>query len=266
MGNPVAFDASADDRETRGFISTTTRRPVDGSTANWTLDPPVATPTSSRQAMASRPHLLVLPIGEGHHRRHGDRVTGVDPHRVEILDRAHHDGVAHRVPHHLQLELLPAGDRLLDQHLADRRGVETCGGDPAQLLRPGGETGSPAAEDVVGPHHHRIARAPRRRPAAARHGCHRAARAVAMPAPSISALNRPRSSAEAMASRPAPISSTPPAVEHPGPGQLGGDVQRGLAAERGEQGVGLLLGDDGGDDLGGDRLDIGGVGQVRDRS
>ncbi len=30
-----------------------TRRPVDGSTANWTLEPPVSTPTRRRQAKAS---------------------------------------------------------------------------------------------------------------------------------------------------------------------------------------------------------------------
>ena len=34
MGNPVAFEASAELRETRGFISITTMRPVRGSTAN----------------------------------------------------------------------------------------------------------------------------------------------------------------------------------------------------------------------------------------
>jgi hypothetical protein len=53
MGNPVALDASADDRETRGFISMTRRRPVAGSTANWTLEPPVATPIASRMRMPS---------------------------------------------------------------------------------------------------------------------------------------------------------------------------------------------------------------------
>ena len=46
MGNPVAFDASADDRDTRGFISMTTMRPLRGWTANWMLDPPVSTPTA----------------------------------------------------------------------------------------------------------------------------------------------------------------------------------------------------------------------------
>ena len=44
MGNPVAFEASALDRDTRGFISISTIRPSAGSTANWTFDPPVSTP------------------------------------------------------------------------------------------------------------------------------------------------------------------------------------------------------------------------------
>ena len=55
MGKPVAFDASAEERETRGFISITTRRPLFGSTANCTFDPPVSTPISRSTAIeASR--------------------------------------------------------------------------------------------------------------------------------------------------------------------------------------------------------------------
>ena len=46
MGKPVAFDARAEDRLTRGFISITITLPVSGSTANWMLHPPVSTPTS----------------------------------------------------------------------------------------------------------------------------------------------------------------------------------------------------------------------------
>ena len=45
IGKPVAFEASADERETRGFISITTTRPSAGLTANWMLQPPVSTPT-----------------------------------------------------------------------------------------------------------------------------------------------------------------------------------------------------------------------------
>src|SRR6266545_1447562 len=51
IGNPVALLASAEDRDTRGFISMTTRRPVGGCTANWMLQPPVSTPTSRSTAM-----------------------------------------------------------------------------------------------------------------------------------------------------------------------------------------------------------------------
>lgn len=44
--NLYPFDASADERLTRGFISITTTRPVLGSTPNWTFEPPVCTPTA----------------------------------------------------------------------------------------------------------------------------------------------------------------------------------------------------------------------------
>jgi hypothetical protein len=45
MGNPVAFEASADERDTRGFISIATMSPFAGLMANWIFDPPVSTPT-----------------------------------------------------------------------------------------------------------------------------------------------------------------------------------------------------------------------------
>jgi hypothetical protein len=49
IGNPVAFEASALERDTRGFISMTTTSPVAGSTANWMLEPPVSTPMRRMQ-------------------------------------------------------------------------------------------------------------------------------------------------------------------------------------------------------------------------
>ena len=48
----MAFDARAELRETRGFISMITIRPSFGLMANWTLDPPVSTPISRRHASA----------------------------------------------------------------------------------------------------------------------------------------------------------------------------------------------------------------------
>jgi hypothetical protein len=52
-------------------------------------------------------------------------------------------------------------------------------------------------------------------------------------------------------------------VQHAGLVQRDGRVERGLAAERGEQRVGTLAGDDLLDELGRDRLDVRGVGELR---
>jgi hypothetical protein len=68
-------------------------------------------------------HLLVLGVRQGHRRRDGDRVAGVHAHRVEVLDRADDDAVVVAVAHDLELVLLPAEHRLLDEHLVDRRVV-----------------------------------------------------------------------------------------------------------------------------------------------
>ena len=46
IGKPVAFEASAELRETLGFISITIISPVSGSIANCIFDPPVSTPIS----------------------------------------------------------------------------------------------------------------------------------------------------------------------------------------------------------------------------
>src|ERR1700735_5132629 len=53
IGKPVAFEASAEDRDTRGFISITVIRPLAGLMANCTLDPPVSTPISRITRMAA---------------------------------------------------------------------------------------------------------------------------------------------------------------------------------------------------------------------
>jgi hypothetical protein len=56
IGKPVALEARADERETRGFISITRVSPFSGLTANWTLDPPVSISTAliTRRARSRR--------------------------------------------------------------------------------------------------------------------------------------------------------------------------------------------------------------------
>ena len=51
-----------------------------------------------------------------------------------------------RVAHHLHLEFFPADHRLLDQHLADRRGVEPPPHDRLELLGVVGDAAAGAAQ------------------------------------------------------------------------------------------------------------------------
>ncbi|CAI8346668.1 MAG: Uncharacterised protein [Rhodospirillaceae bacterium] len=51
----------------------------------------------------------------------------MNPHGVEVFDRAHDDAVVRVIPDDLHLEFLPAQDRLLDQHLGHRRQPQARG-------------------------------------------------------------------------------------------------------------------------------------------
>ena len=53
IGKPVALEARAELRDTRGFISITSISPDSGSTANWMLQPPASTPISRITARAA---------------------------------------------------------------------------------------------------------------------------------------------------------------------------------------------------------------------
>ena len=96
--------------------------------------------------------LLVRLVGQRHLRRDRDRVARVDAHRVEVLDRADDHDVVDPVAHDLELELVPAAHRLLDEHLADRRLREAALDLAAQLLLGVGEAAAVTAERERGPH------------------------------------------------------------------------------------------------------------------
>ena len=118
MGNPVALDASADERDTRGFISMTRRRAVSRAHCELDVGSPRldADPTDAREGVVA--HRLVLDVRQGLCGSDGDRVAGVHTHGVEVLDGAHHDAVVRfAVAHDLELELLPARDGALDEDL-----------------------------------------------------------------------------------------------------------------------------------------------------
>ena len=105
---------------------------------------------------------LVLVVVQRLRRRDDDRLARVDAHRVEVLHVADGDAVVAAVAHDLVLDLLPAAQALLDQHLrhaagerAAQRGVELgLGLDDAAAL---------AAEREAAAQHDREADLPGRR-------------------------------------------------------------------------------------------------------
>ena len=179
----------------------------------------------------------------------------MDAHRVDVLDRAHDDAAPGRVGHHLELELLPALDRALDEHLGHGARPEADGDLLAQGLLAPGQPAAAASEregrtddgrreprgqlvervdddalgDVEPRRHHRLAKLP----------------AI------LRAEDRRQVGADQL---------HPEAVEHPCLGQPDGQVERRLAAERGQERVGPLLLDHLGDRLDVERLEVGRVG------
>ncbi len=107
------------------------------------------------------PHGLELDVGKSLCRSNCDRIARVNPHGVEVLDRAHHDAVVHAVAHHLELELLPAGDRALDQDSRHGAGSEPLRRNPGKGVAVVRGAGPRPPQDEAGTHHqwepHRLA-------------------------------------------------------------------------------------------------------------
>ena len=112
----MALDASADERDTRGFISITTMRPSSGSR-------PTARSIrrSRRRSRAARDravaHDLVFLVGQRQGRGDGDAVAGVHAHRIDVFDGADDDAVVRRVADHFHLDILSSPAGFLDQDL-----------------------------------------------------------------------------------------------------------------------------------------------------
>jgi hypothetical protein len=211
---------------------------------------------------ARRAHPLVFLVGQGQGRGDGDRVAGVDAHRVDVLDRADDDAVVRRVADHFHLVFLPAQDAFLDQHLGGRRQVQAAGDDLLEFLDIVGDAAAGAGQGE--------GRADDGRQADE-------LQAVAGLVHVVGGLGLGAFQAQ-LVHGVAELLAVLGLVDHLGLGadhldaELGqgavglegqGGVQRGLAAHGRQQGVGTLLLDDLGDHVGGDRLDIGRVGHVR---
>ena len=186
----------------------------------------------------------------------------MNSHRIDILDRAYDDAVVRAVADHLHFVLFPAEDRFLDQHLFRRRSPEPAANDVLELL---GIIGDPAAgpaqrkgwPDDGGKSYcpERIDRFGERTDKTAFRRCqpdfvHRLPEQLA-----IFGLEDGRFAGadqfDAMA------------LEDARAGECHCGIEGRLAAHCRQQRLRPLTGDDLGDHVGGDRLDIGRVGQLR---
>ena len=79
-------------------------------------------------------HALILAIGQRERGGDRDAVAGMHAHRIDVLDRADDDEVVGPVAHDLELELLPANHRLLEQHLVNRAHVDAAPGNLPEFL------------------------------------------------------------------------------------------------------------------------------------
>jgi hypothetical protein len=85
-------------------------------------------------------------VGERHRRRHGDRVAGVDAHRIEVLDRADDDALSLVSRTTSSSYSFQPSDALLEQHLVDRRHVERELHHPVELAGVVGDAAARAAQ------------------------------------------------------------------------------------------------------------------------
>ena len=102
--------------------------------------------TNTRQRSVA--HLLILDIGQCLLWGDGDRVTSVDAHWIDVLDRADDHAVVRPITHHLELVLLPTSNRFLDENRTDRTRRKTIGSQPLELVGSAGDAGATATEDV----------------------------------------------------------------------------------------------------------------------
>ena len=133
MGNPVALDAKADERLTRGFISTTSISAVSGFTQNCTFAPPSVHAHFAQDGKRGISHALIFAVGQCLDWGHRDGITGVHPHGINILNAAHNDAVVPSIPHHFEFVFLPAKHRLVDLHLTDHGSRQTASHDVLEL-------------------------------------------------------------------------------------------------------------------------------------
>src|SRR5262249_35592527 len=271
IGKAVALEASAELRDTRGFISITTSRPVWGWTANWMFDPPVSTPmarmiftAASRMSWYSlsvsvcagatvMESPVCTPIGSKFSIEHTMTTLSL-PSRITSSSNSFQPAMDSS----MRISLI--GDAPSPQTTWARNSSSVCAKLPPvpPSVREGRRmAGSPTSA---------------RTRSASSSVWAMPLRGRSRPMPRIVSLKRSRSSARLMAATFAPVSSTPERARNPPPaeasrpprlGEVEREIEPRLSADRGQQRVRPLGLDDARQHLDRERLDVRPVGELR---
>ena len=220
-------------------------------------------------------HDLIFLVGQRQGGGDGDRIARMHPHRIDVFDRADDDGVVGLVADHLHLELFPAEQGFIDQNLRHGRGFQTgpavifiivavIGHATAGAAKGEGRTDDGGQADLFQRVHGLFQTSGDIVFAVFLLGggddgglgvfqtdaVHRFAEKFAI----LGHFNGLTVRADQFHAE---------FLKHAHVRERETGVQAGLPAHRGQQRVGAFLFDDLGHNLGGDRLDIGGVGQTR---
>ena len=198
------------------------------------LDPQ---PPDDPQRRRAQP--LQLAVGKGLAGRDHDRVPGVDSHGVQVLHVADREAGVLGVPHHLVLDLLPAQQGPLHQHLPDGAGRQPLPDHRPQLQRGGGDPAPGPAQGEGGPDHQGQA-ALRRELLRRLDRGNRPALGHRLPQPEQQLLEGLPVLRLADRLQRRPQEPDPVALQHPALGQGHGQVEPGLAPQRGQQSLGPL--------------------------
>ena len=208
-----------------------------------------------------RAHDLVFFVRQGQSGGHGDRVARVHTHRVHVFDRTDDDGVVGGVAHHLHLVFFPTQQGFIDQDLVHRRGIKARAAIVFVIVAVIGHAAAGPAKGKCG--------ADNRGQADVFEGGHAFFDGVGdgrfgvFDAQTIHGLTEQFAvfghfDGLALGADQFDVEL----LQHTHVGQRQGGVQTRLATHGRQQGVGALFLDDLGDDFGGDRLNIGRIGQT----
>ena len=100
-------------------------------------------------------HALVLAVAQGLNRRDGDAVTGMNAHRIKVLNRTNDDDVIIFIAHHLQLEFLPAVQRFFNRKFTGTRQHQPAFCDGFELFCGGDQTAAGTAHGKRRTNHRR---------------------------------------------------------------------------------------------------------------